>query len=325
DRAQLSRQKFDDLTAELSSLGVSQVHGRTLNEMSNELARIDITSGKGGTQQQDWDELSDSFTNVHLEDTCSSTWKDEKTPGSVTTATLWARRGAPNEPYHLDCISFHQRLQYATPLRNLTGLFKKLLDTSEVPGDPKPDVQYMSKYYVNLKYFMPTQLEGHGLTCQQQLDRRIHQGLGDDLSAYSDTLEFGIDPAHFGEYLMAVNTVREISSNAGRQEFWDLDWDDMRRGVEVVWSSNIQKFIIASLAVISPTSMATPGGYPIHHENLEGVNEDATFDTNGPLLSLVAHGQAAAALIGSSKTYFAWPEPIFEALLEEAPLYKGDI
>ncbi|KAF4749026.1 hypothetical protein FOZ63_007743, partial [Perkinsus olseni] len=60
-------QRLADLTAEFSNFGLLRLPRTGLGEVITELS------------------------DVHLENTCSSTWKDEKTPGSVMTATLWAR------------------------------------------------------------------------------------------------------------------------------------------------------------------------------------------------------------------------------------------
>ncbi|KAF4714078.1 hypothetical protein FOZ62_029308, partial [Perkinsus olseni] len=263
--------KLADLTAEFSNFGLLRLPQTGLGEVITELS------------------------DVHLEDTCSSTWKDDRTSGSVMTATLWARRGAPNEPYHLDCISFHQRLRDTTPLSNLTDPFKKLINTSAIPGFT--DVQYMSKYYVNLKYFMPTQLEGDGLTCHQQLDRRIHEGLGG--------------------YLLAFNTAHEISSNAATQEYWSFDQDEVVRGVELEWFRDTGKYMIVSLTIISPYNMPIPEDYPIHYSNLESMNVDASASaaTNESFSAYIAYSEAASALLEGDTPSFTLTPPLFEAAL----------
>ncbi|KAF4728775.1 hypothetical protein FOZ62_015527, partial [Perkinsus olseni] len=106
-----------------------------------------------------------------------------------------------------------------------------------------------------------------------QLDRRIHEGLGDDLSAYSDTPEYGIDPTHFGVYRWAFDTVRIISSEtSGKWEYWFSDKAGIKRGVELRWANKVSKYMIVSLSVISPYKVAIPDGYPVRYSALEELN-----------------------------------------------------
>ncbi|KAF4721020.1 hypothetical protein FOZ63_029586, partial [Perkinsus olseni] len=236
--SQVDRQNENELIAGISSLGFLKDHQQNENELINGFSSLGLSKGDGeneneltmgipslGFSQDDRLNANGLVAGSHgvgMENACYSTWKDSIIGGSVTTATLWARREYANEPYHLDCISFHQRLKDTTLLSDLTGPFRTLIGKDDIPGFT--DVRYVSKYYVNLKHFMPTQLEGDGLTCQQQLDRRIHEGLGG--------------------YLLAFNTAHEISASSMRRAFWDIDEDGTRRGVELVWSRDTGKYMI---------------------------------------------------------------------------------
>ncbi|KAF4661939.1 hypothetical protein FOZ61_002861 [Perkinsus olseni] len=241
-----------------------EVQKQKFEEFLGDLSSIDISSTAG-------------------EDTCYSTWKGGER-GSEGEVTVWAHRESPEKPYHTDCINFHWRLNSTTSGGNSSSPFKTLIPEAEVSGS----FQYMSKYYVNLKYFMLTQLEGDGLTCQQQLDRRIHEGL-----------------AHFGVYRWAFDTVRKITTNdCGRWEFWSRDEMTNKRGVEMAFVPSTGKIKIIALSVLSFGKMEPPSGYPLHHARADELTERAWPLLTGkyellPFDLLLACGKAARALLES--------------------------
>ncbi|KAF4742268.1 hypothetical protein FOZ63_016851, partial [Perkinsus olseni] len=113
-----------------------EVERQKFEEFLGDLSSIDITSSAG-------------------EGTCYSTWKGGERE-SEAEATVWAHRESPEKPYHTDCINFHWRSDSSTSGGNSSSPFRTLIAEEDVSGS----FEYMSKYYVNLKYFMPTQLEG---------------------------------------------------------------------------------------------------------------------------------------------------------------------
>ncbi|KAF4720094.1 hypothetical protein FOZ62_017379, partial [Perkinsus olseni] len=243
---------------------------------------------------------------VALEDTCYSTWK--ASAESDESVAVGAGRASASERYHMDSVSFHQRLRDTVPLGQLPGHFRKLL-----PGDDKVAgstvVRSIDKYYVNLEYFMPTELEGGRGSCGQQLKKRIRESTG--------------------EYTLAFKTARKISSNSIRKEYWSFDRADVTRGLEMVWSPKTRNFMIASLTVISPHNTTIPAGCPVDQSVLKRMNaqesaypseeppEDLIF---GPYGDLIAYSEAAEEFLSSDDNdYSTYQDMILDALLKEAP------
>ncbi|KAF4754455.1 hypothetical protein FOZ63_007336, partial [Perkinsus olseni] len=182
-----------------------------------------------------------------------------------------------------------------------------------LPGDDKVAgstvVRSIDKYYVNLEYFMPTELEGGRGSCGQQLKKRIRESTG--------------------EYTLAFKTARKISSNSIRKEYWSFDRADVTRGLEMVWSPKTRNFMIASLTVISPHNTTIPAGCPVDQSVLKRMNaqesaypseeppEDLIF---GPYGDLIAYSEAAEEFLSSDDNdYSTYQDMILDALLKEAP------
>ncbi|KAF4753395.1 hypothetical protein FOZ62_009613, partial [Perkinsus olseni] len=186
---------------------------------------------------------------------------------SEESVTVGAGRASASERYRMDRVSFHQRLRDTAPLGQLPGHFRKLL-----PGEDKVNgstaVRSIDKYYVNLEYFMPTELEGGSGTCGQKLKEKIRESTG--------------------EYTLAFKTARKMSSNSIRKEYWSFDRADVTRGLEMVWSPKTQKFMVASLTVISPHNTSTPHGCPIDQSVLKKINvRESAFPSSEPSEDLI--------------------------------------
>ncbi|KAF4655977.1 hypothetical protein FOZ61_007260, partial [Perkinsus olseni] len=242
---------------------------------------------------------------VASEDTCYSTWK--ASTESDESVTVGAGRASASARYRMDRVSFHQRLRDTAPLRQLSGQFRKLL-----PGDDKVAgstvVRSIDKYYVNLEYFMPTELEGGSGTCGQQLKEKIQESTG--------------------EYTLAFRTARKLSSNSIRKEYWSFDRADVTRGLEMVWSPKTKKFMIASLTVISPQNTTIPDGCPIARSALKKMNaqesaypsEPSEELTLRPYGNLIAYSKAAEEFLSRADSdYLTYQDMILDALLQETP------
>ncbi|KAF4711856.1 hypothetical protein FOZ63_026688, partial [Perkinsus olseni] len=242
-----------------------------LNDMMSALSVTEADSNDIQLAQLSWDEMMSqhSITGISSgsrpDDTCSSTWshrcesKRRAKGNSVglsqsllqepeRVATFFARRVSPTEPFHLDYVSFEERFTSAASYRELSGPLGTLILEREMPENFK----YVAEYYVNLRYFMHTELGGDGLTCEQQLERRLQAEAGQSSSPHTHVSDHDALRANLNGYDLAFNMVRYIATDSERLQYWSVDELGVKRSVRLGWASDPGKYMIVSLTVISP-------------------------------------------------------------------------
>ncbi|KAF4700549.1 hypothetical protein FOZ63_020063 [Perkinsus olseni] len=295
----------------------------SLNDMMGALSVTEADSNGIQLAQLSLDEMMSqhSITGISSgsrpDDTCSSTWghrydsKRRAKGNSVglsqslfqepeRVATFFARRGSPTEPFHLDYVSFEERFESAASYRELSGPLGTLIPEREMPDNFK----YVAEYYVNLRYFMHTELGGDGLICEQQLERRLQAEAGQSSSPHTHVSDHDAHRANLDGYDLAFNMVRYIATDSGRLQYWSVDELGVKRSVRLGWASDPGKYMIVSLTVISPRNMKSPNDNRIHYSRLEELNRIAwparapSRKENSALDQLRAYGRAAAAFEG---------------------------
>ncbi|KAF4695656.1 hypothetical protein FOZ60_003669 [Perkinsus olseni] len=301
-----------------------------LNDMMGALSVTEADSNGIQLAQLSLDEMMSqhSITGISSgsrpDDTCSSTWghrydsKRRAKGNSVglsqsllqepeRVATFFARRGSPTEPFHLDYVSFEERFESAASYRELSGPLGTLIPEREMPDklQVRARLLYVAEYYVNLRYFMHTELGGDGLTCEQQLERRLQAEAGQSSSPHTHVSDHDAHRANLDGYDLAFNMVRYIATDSGRLQYWSVDELGVKRSVRLGWASDPGKYMIVSLTVISPRNMISPNDHRIHYSRLEELNRIASRPDvfpprtgNSALDQLRAYGRAAAAFEG---------------------------
>ncbi|KAF4665131.1 hypothetical protein FOZ61_000171 [Perkinsus olseni] len=214
----------------------------SLNDMMSALSVTEADSNDIQLAQLSLDEMTSqhSITGISSgsrpDDTCSSTWShryDSKRRANGNSvglsqpllqepervATFFARRGSPTEPFHLDYVSFEERFESGASYGELSGPLRMLIPEREMPETCK----YIAEYFVNLRYFMHTELVGDGLTCEQQLERRLQAEAGQSSSPHTHVSDHDALRANLDGYDLAFNMVRYIATDSGRLQYWSVD------------------------------------------------------------------------------------------------------